>query len=196
MQDVTETIEIDENLPPEPEAPETPYHTLLEVWRAVLAPARDGEMRNEKVSPQWATKIVSTYQGLTYGDTPAVNALLYLIVDELGQILDDEIATGDDPLEWADAESDVQNNSQHYRNLLTSWQCHMLRRELEWDPRDADAAVMLAALSEVHNMFFGQTGLTAHLESIKFQFTEEDQADLRTALEETRNAFYDGGEDE
>jgi hypothetical protein len=35
-------------------------------------------------------------------------------------------------------------------------------------------------------MFFSQNGLTGHLESIGFQFTEEDRNELREALEYTR----------
>ena len=61
----TEHIEFDvpddasELLPEEP----GPYRTLLEIWRAVLEPAADGDMRKDPISPQWATKMVSTYRG-------------------------------------------------------------------------------------------------------------------------------------
>jgi len=186
---VTETIEPPVDLPPEADGGEPPsYHTLLEVWRAVLEPARNGKMRTEKVSPQVATKLVSTYPQVRFADVPAINTMLFEIIDELGQILDDEISTDDQCLSWESAEDDAVNNSEHYKNLLTEWQRYMLLRELDWDSRDENAAVTLAALSEVHNMFFGDKGLTAHLESIKFQFTEADSEALRTALEETRDA--------
>ncbi len=193
--EIIETIEIDENLPPEPEAPKASYHTLLEVWRAVLAPARNG-MQDQPISPQWATRMVQNYPQIAFHDTPGINTLFFHIVGELAQILDDEIATDDQCLKWSAAEEDVANNSGHYKELLISWQSHMLRRELEWDARDPDAPVMLAALSEVHNMFFGDKGLVGHLDSIKFQYTEADQQVLTNVLAEVREAFYgEAGED-
>lgn len=200
MQDPTqvvidESIEMDD-LPPEtPAAPHPSYHTLLEVWRAVLAPARGG-LADAPITPQWATRIVSTYPQVTFADTPAVNTMFFVVVNELGSILDEVIDSDTQCLKWETAQEDVEHNSEHYRELLTLWQTHMLRRELEWKPTDPDAAVMLAALSEVHAMFFGEKGLTAHLDSIKFQFTEADQEALTRSLEDARAAFYGEASDE
>lgn len=189
MTEATETIELDDLGPEAPEVPTPNYHTLLKVWQSVLAPAR-GAMGQEKVTPQWATRIVSTYPQVSFSDTPGVNALFFLIVNELSTILDQIVESDDQCLSWQTAEDDVANNSQHYKDVLTEWQKHMLRRELEWDADDPDAAVMLAAMSEVHNMFFGEKGLVGHLDQIKFEFTEADQAELQQALEDTRAAYF------
>jgi hypothetical protein len=192
---ITETIEIDD-LPPEaPDVPEPEYHTLLEVWRAVLKPASMG-MANEPITPQWATRIVQTYPQVTFRDTPAVNTMFFMVVNELAQILEEVIASDDQCLKWTAAEDDVAHNSEHYKTVLTDWQVHMLRRELEWSPTEPDAAVMLAALSEAHNMFFGEKGLIAHLESIKFQFTEADQEELSNTLNGARAEFFGKATDE
>jgi hypothetical protein len=195
MTEPTETIELDDIPAEVPDRPEPTFHTLLEVWRAVLGPAREA-LRSDPITPQWAVRMVNTYPQVTFRDTPAINTMFLVIVGELSQILDEEIASDDQCLKWGSAEEDRENNSQHYKDLLTDWQVHMLRRELEWDPRDEDAAVMLAAMSEVHNMFFGEKGLVAHLESIKFEFTEDDQEELGQALVAARADFYKGGEDE
>ena len=56
------------------------YHPLLEVWRALLKPAREN-MRHDPITPQWATKIVSTYQDISYPDTVEVHARLFALVD-------------------------------------------------------------------------------------------------------------------
>lgn len=183
-----ETVEFDvpddarELDPPE----QTPYHTLLEVWRAVLKPARDGTARSQPVTPQWATKIVSTYPEVTFRQTVDVHHLMFDLIDSLGQILDDIIKDDDQSLTHASPQEDVENNSAHYIRVLTEWQTYMLREEMGWNPLDANASIFLAALSEVHGMFFGEKGLVAHLDAIGFQFTEDDQQNLQEALEATK----------
>jgi len=190
-EDYTETIELDEPEAPTSEPPEQPYHTLLEVWRAVLEPARNGGLVAEPVTPRWATKVVNTYYGLSYADTHKVHVLLFDMVDRLGAVLDDVIRENPQCLSPASAAEDVEENSGAYLDLLTRWQQHVLERELAWRPTDDDAAVMVAVLSEVHNMFFGEKGLTAHLDSIKFEFTEADQQAMQESLEQTRKDYLD-----
>ena len=194
MQDPIETVEF-EDIPDdasELDPPEgTQYHTLLEVWRALLKPAREGGMRDDPITPQWATKIVSTYQQVTYQMTPEVHARLFELVDALAQILDAEIETDDECLKHTSAEEDRTENSQHYLNLLRDWQVYLLRMELAWNPVHDNAAIELAALSEVHNMFLGQNGLVGHLESIQFQFTEDDQQALQEALIAVREGNHE-----
>jgi hypothetical protein len=190
-EDYTETIEVDEPTAPEPEKPEQPYHTLFEVWRAVLEPARNGGLVAEPVTPRWATKIVNTYHGLSYADTHKVHVLLFDMVDRMAHVLDEVIAEHPKCLSPTDAAEDVEENSETYLDLLIRWQTEVLQRELEWRATDDDAAVMVAVLSEVHTMFFGDTGLSAHLDSIKFEFTEADQQTMHDALEQTRNEYLD-----
>jgi len=159
-----------------------PYRSLLEIWRAVIEPAVSGEMRKDPISPQWATKMVTTYPGISFADVEGIHHGVFDLAAELGALLDEEIASDDECLNVTSAEEDVELNSGHYRNMLIAWQVHLMLRELSWKPSDSSAAVDLAVLSEVQQMFLGQTGLVAHLDTIGFQYTDEDQAQLADAL--------------
>lgn len=189
MQGPIESIEYDD-IPDdasELEAPEeTKYRTLLEVWRAVLEPASQGVMRQDPISPQWATKMVTTYPGIGFKDVLDIHHGFFDLATELAQILADEIATDEKCLQYTSAEEDREENAEHYKNLLAGWQINLLVEELAWHPNDDNAAVKLAVLSEVQQMFLGQNGLVAHLDSIGFQFTEEDQEALQQALIDAR----------
>jgi hypothetical protein len=195
----TETIEFDipddirDIEPPEPEQ----YRTLLEIWRAVLEPAVTGEMRQDPISPQWAVKMVTTYPGVGFADVDAIHHGVFDLAAELSEILTDEINSDDECLKKASAEEDASENARHYKYLLAAWQVHILQEELTWRPADRDAAVRLAVLSEVQQMFLGETGLVAHLEQIGFQFDDADKDELQQHLTNARNMILGkGGDDE
>lgn len=196
----SETIEIDvpDDLSDLGEAQEqAPYRTLLEIWRAVLEPAVSGEMRDEPIAPQWAVKMVTTYPGVGFADVEGIHNGVFEMAAELSQILEDEIATDDEALKKATPQEDAEENAAHYKYLLAAWQIHILNEELAWRPGDRDAAVTLAILSEVQQMFLGATGLVAHLEEIGFQFTEADREELAEHLTAARLvALGKGGDDE
>jgi hypothetical protein len=166
------------------EGAEPEFHTVLEVWREVLS--NGPELAKEKVTPQWASKIVGTYQGVTFADMEDVQAGYFALIGELAALLDAEIKTDKDCLSYTTAEDDVENNATHYKNLLRDWQLAFLQWELDWDTKDPYAAAQLASISEVHKMFFGQTGLTAYLDNIKLEYTEADQEELGRALIDLR----------
>ena len=183
----TESIEVPDDTseiltPHEP----AKYRTLLEIWGVILEPAGAGKVRDEPISPQWATKMVITYPGIGFRDVTAIHYRVFDLAGELATILAEEVASDDECLKKASAEEDAQENAGHYRSLLAGWQIHLLRRELAWSPDDDDAAVRLAVLSEVQQMFLGATGLVAHLDSIGFQFTEADQQALSEQLIDAR----------
>lgn len=161
------------------------FHPVLQVWREVLS--NGPELAKEKVSPQWASKIVATYAGVTFADMEEVQAGYFDKIAELAKILDLEIATDKECLTYTTPEEDATENATHYKNILRDWQLSFLQWELDWNTRDPYAAVQLAVISEVHKMFFGPTGLTAYLDNIKFEFTEQDQMDLAEALTELRD---------
>lgn len=170
-----------------PEGTEVPsYHPILEVWRELLKPAT--ELAAERVTPQYASRIVASYAGITFADMPEVQARYYGKIVELLEILDFEIGTDAECLTYATPEEDVEHNGHHYKNLLLNWQLAFLSWELTWDCTDPAAAIELVAISEVHKMFFGPTGLTQFLDNIRFNeiYTEDDQAILTAALEELR----------
>ena len=47
----------------------------------------------------------------------------------------------------------------------------------------------MAAISEVHKMFFAEQGLTSLLDQIGFQFDDEDREGLVALLEDTRKTM-------
>jgi len=198
---ITETIElpdVPDDLSELGEAqPQAPYRTLLEVWRAVLEPAVTGEMRTDPISPQWATKMVTTYPGIGFADVEGIHHGVFDMAADLAKILQEEIDSDDECLKKASAEEDAIENAAHYKYLLAAWQVHLVQAELAWRPSHREAALDLAVLSEVQQMFLGEMGLVAHLDSIGFEFTEEDKAVLQDHLVAARNMVLNqGGDDE
>lgn len=187
MEQPVELTEQDERdlarLQAEPDGiPEPTFHPILKVWQAVLEPAE--QELNAAVTPQWANRIVSAYAGVTFADMLEYRERYFSKIIDLARILDDEIEGDADCLKYTQPEEDAEHNSAHYKNVLLNWQMMFLTWEMEWDTADPQAATELAAISEVHKMFFGDTGLTQFLDNIKFEFTEADQMQMTEALED------------
>lgn len=163
---------------------EPTFHTILEVWREVLKPA--AEEAQKKVTPSWCSRIVAQYAEITYRQMPEFHYRFYAKIQQLLDILLLEIASGDNPLQFTTPAEDAEHNAHHYKNLLLQWQLAIMQWELDWDATDEYAGVELGVISEVHKMFFSQTGLTAYLDNIRFEFTEDDQLLLQAELEELR----------
>jgi hypothetical protein len=159
---------------------EPSFHTILEVWREVLRPAQDS--RTERITPQWASRICSKYDRLKFSDMPEFRDRYFGKIAELEDILHAVIASDDECLNQATAEEDVQHNSAHYIQILTDWQIAVLGWELDWDCTDPSAVAELAAISEVHTMFFGDVGITSLLDQIQFEFTDLHRDALGMAL--------------
>jgi hypothetical protein len=166
------------------------FHTILEVWREVLAPAYD--QLSVKVTPQWASKMVQSYPELKFADCTALQESYFGKLIDLLDIIKAEIATDDECLTYSTPEEDVENNSGHYLEVLTQWQLTFLGWELAWSCEDEDAAVELAAISETHKAIFGDLGMTQFLDNIKFEFTDADSAALAEKLQALRNGEVEG----
>jgi hypothetical protein len=164
---------------------EPSYHTVLEVWREVLSNGPD--LAKEKVTPQWASKMVATYNEVSFADMEELQKRYFEKIGALAAVLAYEIGTDSDCLTHGDAATDALENAAHYKNVLRDWQLMFLQWELDWNTLDKGAGVELAAISEAHKMFFGPVGLTAYLDSINFEFNEADQAELADALYELRD---------
>lgn len=165
------------------------FHPILEVWKEVLAPAQS--MRDDYITPMYANRIIGTYPEITFKDMPRVQSSYFDKIEELRQILLAEIESDPDCLTYTSAEEDLANNAQHYKALLFDWQIRIVEWEREWLCTNDDAAVELAAIGEIFKMFFGDMGLTAHLSSIQFNFSESDQEELielLNAAKEGRNS--------
>lgn len=163
---------------------EPTQHPLLKVWRELLKPAA-AEI-GAHVTPQWANRMTASYRELNFADMPDFRDRYFGKVVEFAEILEDEIATDDQCLSYTTHAEDAEFNSAHYKALLRDWQIRLLEWELAWDCTAPEAPAELAAISEVHKMFFGQTGLINHLDQIKFEYTEADQLEVYAALEATR----------
>lgn len=180
-----EDVSIEEIIPEDAE-----YHSLLQVWRAILEPAE--QERHTRITPQWANRIVNTHTGLTFTDMPAFRDAYFDKVADLKKVLDYEISTDDECLNVTTAEEDAEQNSGHFLNVLTNWQLTVLDWELEWDCTDPDAAIDLASTAEVHRMFFSETGLTALLDQIPFEFTDMHREMLAATLQAHRESRGEG----
>jgi hypothetical protein len=167
---------------------EPEFHPILEVWREVLKPARAES--TAKVTPPYANRIVSTYRGIDFADMNDFRDRFYSKIMALEDILLVEIDSDPDCLKPRSPQDDNAANAGHYRNLLLEWQKEFLKWELEWETTDPSAAVELGAIGEVHKMIFGQDGITAFLQNIQFEFTEQQQAEIQAELQ----AMKDGGE--
>lgn len=169
------------------EAEEAPYHTILQIWTAILKSSEG--VRQERITPQWADRVVSTHAEIQFDDMPDYRNLYYEKIDQLRDVLQAEIDTDDECLNPSSAEEDVEHNSVHYFNIIITWQKTILAWELEWDCTHVDAPLELAAIVEVHKMFFGQTGLTSMLDNIKFEFSDEHRELLTLELEEMKREW-------
>jgi len=160
------------------------FHPILQIWREVLKPA--AEEAGTKVTPQWANRITAAYREVAFADMNYVRDSYFGKIAELAHILDLEIASDEDCLTYGTPEEDAAENAHHYKNLLLQWQLAVLAWEMAWETTDEHAGAELAAISEVHKMFFSDQGITAYLETIRFEFTEDDQQQLAEALLEFR----------
>ena len=161
-----------------------PYTPVLNVWKEIL----DGSeaVRQERVTPQWANRITTQYKGIYFDAMPLYRDLYYVKIDELRAVLQTEIDSDEECLKYPSIEEDKEHNSYHYMNVIIGWQKAILSWELDWDCTDIDAAIEFAAISEVHKMFFGDTGLTSLLDQINFEFNETAQQLLLAELEELK----------
>lgn len=159
---------------------DAPFHTILEVWREVLKPAQAAA--TEHITPQWASRITSKYAELKFADMPEFRDRYFAKIAELDGILYAVIEADEESLNQATAEEDVEHNSENYITVLTQWQITVLGWELDWDCTDPGAGAELAAISEVHTMFFGDVGLTSLLDQISFEFTDMHRDALGMAL--------------
>lgn len=169
------------------EAEKAPYSPILKVWREVLESSK--EVRKEKITPQWASRVTSAHNGVTFPDMPAYRDLYYQRIDELATVLQFEIDSDDECLNYTTPEEDLEHNGIHYLSIIIGWQKTILTWELDWDCTRDDAAIDLACIAEVHKMFFGETGLASLLDQIKFEFTEGSQQLLYTELEELKSEW-------
>ena len=153
-------------------------HTLLEVWTEILSNIEDSEDR--PVSTGDAVKLLRSWPGLTYQDIPAYIAGYHSNLKQLRAILLSEYENDKNAFKFV--EDDATRNKTHYLNLLANWQIQVSLWEQGWNPAQNDAAIWAAAFNDAANFVIGQSGLVAHLDSINFEYTEDDAAAVQEAI--------------
>jgi len=159
---------------------DAPFNPILRVWSEVLKPARD--VAGDQITPQWASRITAKYQELTFADMPDFRDRYFAKIAELEGVLHAVIEADEECLNQATPEEDAEYNSDNYITVLTQWQVTVLGWEMDWNCQYPSAAAELAAISEVHTMFFGEVGLTSLLDQINFEFTDMHRDALGLAL--------------
>ncbi len=189
----TETIELTDQdredlaqLHAEPDS-ETPQHSILEVWQSTLKGADFEAAR--PVTMQWALHVTGNYP-VELKDMEKYREVYFERVFKLRDILDAEIGSDPEAFSFVGPKDDGLENREHYLNLLLEWQKEILSWELNWDCTSETAGIEIASLSEVHKMFFGQTGLTQFLDNIELDFKPEDAEEIQRELD----AMKDGHE--
>ena len=161
------------------ETEEPKKHTLLEVWRELLSNIEAGA--EQRVPPQLALRIVSSWPKLGFEDVAAYWAVYHDRLTDMRELLHLEIAT--DPEALNRVEDDATANAEHYMNLLLAWNQQVLLWEHEWDVNDPAAAIKLAAFADAQSFVLGQQGLVEHLTHIGFAYGEDDAAAMHEILE-------------
>lgn len=194
----TESIELPEELTEQDqadlaalwgEAADTNYRSIFLIWDEILKP--ENLESNRGMTMQAATVICGRYPQMTYGLVEAFERLYFEVMGDLATTLHNavEAKRGDehDPLGVDNAEEDVARNGEDYVELLMTWQEQLTAWEISWQPSHPEAPAWVAALGEVQNFFFGERGLTGHLEVIKLEFTEEHVETLQRRLQAVRD---------
>ena len=174
---------------PETDLEDMPFRTVLELWTAVMEPLTEEWGRT--ITMHWATRIVTTYPEMRFADVPEFRDRFFAKADVLATILKEQIAGDDECLKRVSAEEDAMFNGRLYRSILTAWQKEFILWEMKWRVEDDAAALEMAAIAEIHKMFFGTGGLIGLLDSINLEFTDDDRDTLAAELQEIKEA-YDG----
>jgi hypothetical protein len=169
------------------EQEEATYHPILQVWAEILKP--ENIEANKGVTMQWSTMICGMYPLMTYGQMHAFHDIYFGLLEDAAQSVRDKIVENENSLSPSNAEEDVAENGSAYKELLFEWQLDLQAVELGWDPASETAAATVAALGEIQKFLFGERGLTGHLEVIKLEFTDQDQTELRQALDTQREEW-------
>ena len=161
-------------------------HTLLYVWREVLSNIE--KIREERVSPVIANKIVSSWPKLAYQDVPAYHELYHGYLTEYRDTLDEVIKEFPGCFKHTapvgEEGSDAIENRAAYLELLFRWHSLNISFEHEWDAAADDSHVSIAAIADAAAFTIGPSGLTQHLAQpqVAFQWTDEDQQELQARL--------------
>lgn len=169
-----------------PSAEQENYISVLEVWKNVLDNV-DDDAANKPTFHQ-GLRLINTYRDVHYKDIPLLLTLWREKVSAMRDIVAEAIEIGD--LEVANEAEDRTVNDAAYRQIITEVEKLSADWEDRFDFTHPDAAIEAASIPEAYQVFHGNQhnpGLVAHLATIGFQFTQEDQEALVELLAEHRN---------
>ena len=153
------------------EAAEAPEHALLKVWLMVLGNVE--EALETRLSMAAVNNIVRTWPQIKVQEAMQYHRCYHEQLLKMRSILEAIVATDEECLDRI-GEDDVQENRDLYLELLTEWQRQLVRWEVQWDPNDDDAHVVLAASLTVAEFFFGSQGLVHHLDLRGFVLSDAE----------------------
>ena len=154
--------------------------TLLEIWDALLEGL--DEAAAERVTPMFASNLLNKWDKMTFKDIDTYQDRYYTYLRQLREIVREAIAENPKALKHTKPGEDAEKNRDIYIDLLYKWQAAIQDWEHAWNHASDDAAPWLAAIADATAFSVGPNGFVQHLETINFQFTEEDQAALRDRL--------------
>ena len=171
---VEEVVEDETNviqMPPKPSD-----HTVLEIWQKVLGNV--DLAKQERITTTNAFKVLHAYPFLAPKDLVAYYTAFYYCLEQYRDVLEFEIDTDDECLEWSDPELDAENNRHHYFNLMVTWQRLALSMRTDWEASSELAGAQLAALSDSQVFMLGEKGLVNLLGQLKLEFDSDDAAEV------------------
>ena len=153
-------------------------HTVLEVWSNILANVEAVE--KEHLPMQVASRLVNTYPGLVFQRLPEYVTMYSNCLREARDILTAVIESEPEALKRVEA--DGVDNHHLYLQMLVSWQQLQQEWENGWDCTAEDSAYSFAAIADAATFLLGNNGLISHLDSNKFETSEEDMASVHEIL--------------
>lgn len=183
-----------------PEAPleaSAPYHSILEVWRASLAPVIDSP---EKPTLVESATMVSSYANLTFGLAEVAYGLVRAHLTRILNLVNEAIEENEGCLDVQSPAEDREENGEIYVGLVKEFQRLLAEIDFSFDCNHPFAAAISAAFYQIHHMLMSSdAGMVRFLDNIQLIFTEEAQREVADMLQEIRDASLaenPGGSDE
>lgn len=162
----------------EAEAPKPPTRTLLETWIALFDSIQT--VREQKINMAMTMNILGRHDALVVGDLTTFFRRYYEILDDARSIVNYEVATDAGCLN--NREEDVVDNKNHYLNIFIGWLQMLAELEEEWHVDNFEADIEMAAIIEARAFLVGEQGVIQHLQTINFQFGEDERALVDAAM--------------
>lgn len=173
---IDETIEFD--APTNNMTPPPMEHTLLKVWQDVLS--NGVKLSSDKASMAEAVRLVSMYDFLEFHDVETHRAMFYRFIEDARLIIDNIIEENPDALK--NVEDDATENRELYLDVILQWSKLFYEAEQAFDSDSSNAAAAASSYLDAQAFLLGGKGLIQHLETIGFEYDEEDAELIRAGV--------------